>query len=719
MLKKILLALVILVLVVVVAAVAIVLLVDVNRFKPQIEAAVAEQTGRNLTIDGDLALSFYPRLAIELPRTTLSNADGKGEALRIGGAGVGVAVVPLLSGRLEADVVRLDGLRLEFVRYKDGSTNFDDLIGKSGTQPNADPSSGPGQGGGAPLSEIRVGGLELTNAQIVIDDRQRGDVITVADLNLRAGEIADGVTTPVELSAAVSGKQPALALNLKLEADVRPQLGAGALAVPQLATEVKGTIDGMAIGQTQTYRNLTIDAKAVRAESLALKVDFEQPGQRILHLSLSAPLLLDLAGPRLTLQDFKGSLDVDDKAVAPQPLSLPFSGNLLADAGAETVDASLNVDAPDTRLAATAKVNGFAKPKVRFAIDADKIDVDRYLPPRAEATKPADPTPPSGGSLFAAVDPIPVDLSVLRGLDLAGQIKIGQLKASGLNVSAIRADLGAAGGVFDLKTAEAKLYGGSFDIRGSARADGGRIAATSNLSNVDIAPMLRDLTGDALLEGTANLAFDLKAQGATVGELRRSLGGAMNVRMSDGAIVGINIAEKIREARAKLAGGGAQQGGFDRTQKTDFASLGGSFALRNGVASNDDLTAKSPLFRLAGHGVIDLVKEVLDYTVEASVVATTKGQGGAELAELNGVTIPVALSGGLTTPQWKIDWSSVARQALESRAGEKLKAQLEPAKAEAQARLQAEKEALKAREDELKDKARDKLGEKLKGLLQR
>ncbi|MEZ5657601.1 MAG: AsmA family protein [Burkholderiaceae bacterium] len=127
MIKKLFLALVILVLLVIVAAIAVVMLVDVNRFKPQIEAAVAEQTGRKLTIDGDLSLSLYPRLAIALPKTTLSEADGKGEALQIGGAGVGVALLPLFSGNLQAEVVRLEGLRLKLVRFKDG-TSFDDLI---------------------------------------------------------------------------------------------------------------------------------------------------------------------------------------------------------------------------------------------------------------------------------------------------------------------------------------------------------------------------------------------------------------------------------------------------------------------------------------------------------------------------------------------------------------------------------------------------------------
>ncbi|MEZ5657603.1 MAG: AsmA family protein [Burkholderiaceae bacterium] len=456
------------------------------------------------------------------------------------------------------------------------------------------------------------------------------------------------------------------------------------------------------------------------AESSSITLDFEQPGQRRLAFTIAAPLQVDLAGPKISFKPFKGQLQIDDKAVAPQPLSLPFQETARR-RGRRDGQGRLRVDAPDTRLDAKADVAGFAKPRIRFALDADRIDVDRYLPPSDPAkTPPADTAGKAGSqSLFAAVDPIPVDLSPLRELDLAGTLRVGQLKAAGLSIAKLAGDLAASGGVFTLKSLSADLYGGRADVRGSARAQGNRVALATKLSGVNIGPLLKDLTGDTMLEGLANTSIDLAAEGATVGAMRRSVDGSIKLAMTDGAVLGINLAQKLREARQKLGGAGTEAAALDRTQKTDFASLSASFNVRDGVASGDDLEAKSPLLRVGGQGVIDLVRESLDYTVKASVVATAKGQGGADLAELRGLTIPVVLSGALAAPQWKIDWESVARQAIESRAGEKLKQQLEPAKAEAEARIAAEKEALKAREDELKAKARDKLGDKLKGLLTR
>ena len=130
---------------------------------------------------------------------------------------------------------------------------------------------------------------------------------------------------------------------------------------------------------------------------------------------------------------------------------------------------------------------------------------------------------------------------------------------------------------------------------------------------------------------------------------------------------------------------------------------------------------KSPLLRLGGAGKIDIAGGQLDYTARASLVGTSKGQGGKDAAELRGVTIPVVLTGPFEALQWKIDWASAAKAALKSRAAEKLSGKLAPKKAELKAKADARKAELETKKDakvnELKDKAARKLGDKFKGLL--
>jgi AsmA protein len=128
----------------------------------------------------------------------------------------------------------------------------------------------------------------------------------------------------------------------------------------------------------------------------------------------------------------------------------------------------------------------------------------------------------------------------------------------------------------------------------------------------------------------------------------------------------------------------------DATQKTDFSELSASFRIADGVARNDDLAAKSPLLRLAGAGDIDIGNERLDYLLKASVVATSKGQGGGELDSLKGLTIPVRLTGPFEKPDWKIELAGLAGEAAKAKVEEK--------------------------KEELKQKVDDKLKGKLKGL---
>ncbi|MGN2393783.1 AsmA family protein, partial [Pelomicrobium sp. G1] len=64
--------------------------------------------------------------------------------------------------------------------------------------------------------------------------------------------------------------------------------------------------------------------------------------------------------------------------------------------------------------------------------------------------------------------------------------------------------------------------------------------------------------------------------------------------------------------------------------------------------------------RLAGAGSGDIVNDTRDYLLKATVVATSKGQGGAELAQLKGITVPVRGTGPLAQPRYEFDCGAIA-----------------------------------------------------------
>ena len=59
------------------------------------------------------------------------------------------------------------------------------------------------------------------------------------------------------------------------------------------------------------------------------------------------------------------------------------------------------------------------------------------------------------------------------------------------------------------------------------------------------------------------------------------------------------------------------------------------------------------------------------------MVATTHGQGGADPAQLSGLTVPVRLSGPFDAMKYQVDYGAAAADLAKSKAGEKIRERLE------------------------------------------
>ena len=208
------------------------------------------------------------------------------------------------------------------------------------------------------------------------------------------------------------------------------------------------------------------------------------------------------------------------------------------------------------------------------------------------------------------------------------------------------------------------------------------------MSAIEIGPLLRDLADKDVLEGKGSVTVDLRAQGNLVSALKRSLDGTAQVALRDGSIKGVDLAGAVRRVKATL-GGGDVEGTAGVQERTDFSEMTASFLLKNGVAHNEDLNLKSPFLRVGGAGDVNIVTSSMDYTVKTSVVGTMSGQGGKDLSDLKGLTIPVRVSGPFDQLRYKVDVKQMVRGAT--------------------------KEQLKAGKEALKETARDKLQELLGG----
>jgi AsmA protein len=175
---------------------------DANAYKEDISKLVREQTGRELQFQGDIGLTIFPALGMELGSMSFSNADGFGELpmVRVGLASVSVDLVSLLRFAPEIDKLILRDLEINLIRNKAGVNNWDDLV---------KPSDAGGGDAAADELELKgaLAGIEIDNLKLLWLDEQAGEEYRVTDLDISTGRIAPNESFPLNLhlDASASG----------------------------------------------------------------------------------------------------------------------------------------------------------------------------------------------------------------------------------------------------------------------------------------------------------------------------------------------------------------------------------------------------------------------------------------------------------------------------------------------------------------------------------
>ncbi len=341
---------------------------------------------------------------------------------------------------------------------------------------------------------------------------------------------------------------------------------------------------------------------------------------------------------------------VADPGLAPLQLSAKGRVQGSAKAAAWKLDGALNTNRFET--SGQADLSG-TRPRIDLDGRFDKLDLNTLLGPQA----PPAATPSAGQT--------PVDLAPLRLVDGRFDLSAGGLEFRNYRVADARLQAKLDNGRLDLSRLTGRAWGGSLQASGSADAASNRVALSADANGVDIGAMLKNVADKDLLAGTGRVTASLQSTGTTLGGLRSALSGTAALQVQDGAVKGFNIAKALRQAKAAIAGRTDTDATAVASEQTDFSEMNVSARITDGVASSDDLDLKSPFLRIGGDGRFDIGKGRIDYTARATVIGSSKGQGGAELDALRGVTVPVKLTGPFEAISWKIVWSEVAAKAIE------------------------------------------------------
>ena len=454
-----------------------------NDYKDEIVKLVKDKKERTLHIDGDIKLTFWPKIGADLGKLSLSEHKSNKEFASVNSVKVALAVMPLLKKELVVDTVYVDGAKANIIKYKDGTTNFDDLLSKDEEETKI---------------KFDIDGVNVTNSEVRYTDEATGATYNVTKFNMQSGHIALAEPVDLDTNFTLTSNKPETAANINLKGNF--------LIDPETKHfKVKG-LDSHIVGDMLSGKSMDIkasgdvDAKPELMEFLVDDLKFVASG-----LFDGAKQSIDLSAPALTIQKdevsskkvtvslsqvksgdtFKANMVLADMKGSPKALqssgitgdlsavqgkrtitgtfSSPFTGNIEslvfdipklagnldikdpslpnggmkgtfnlgahADIKNETANSKFNLNIAETKLNGDVAVTSFKKPNIKFNVNADKLDLNKLL---AKSDAPA------------KANDKPADMSALKNMFLDGKLNVGSIaydkyRISGLNVS-IKAD---------------------------------------------------------------------------------------------------------------------------------------------------------------------------------------------------------------------------------------------------------------------------------------
>lgn len=605
------------------------LVIDVNKYRPQIEDQVTKATGRPFTLGGEIKPSLFPWVGISLADLHLGNPSGFKEKdfVSVDFFEARIKLLPILSGNYEFKRFILKGPKIVVVKQKNGRLNLEGLTSQNAAPKPAAPkteSPASAQSNDAlPIKSLMVAEFAITDGSVLYIDHVAGTQKDIENINLTLKDVS--LDKPIHLDfSAIADKHP-----LSLTGSLGP------------------------IGTNPGKSPLPIDLSAGLLKTLQIKlkgqIDASGDAPRFTLAMGVAPF-----SPRQLMTDLEQSLPLEpsDPAVL-KKIGLDFTCSGSPDTVA-VKDGVLVLD--DSKMTFQAQAKEFSKPNLTITATLDHIDLDRYLPPPSEA-------PPEEGASKKepAKQAQPTDYGPLRSLVLDSRIAVGNLKAKGVSTQNIQLHATAKNGILRIDPMDMDLYSGRVTLASSFNVQGKTPKSTVDLNIADVkaGPLLKDFLKKDLIEGNLNAAVKLAFDGDQPDLIRKTLGGTGELKFNEGAIVGIDLANMVRNVTSAFSG--AQQ--REAKPRTDFSELLVPLAITNGVATIDGSKLNSPLLRVLAGGQTDLAAESLNFRIEPKFVATLVGQGDT-VAQRSGVTVPILVTGTYAKPKFAPDLKSLLSTQL-------------------------------------------------------
>ncbi|MEP1614689.1 MAG: AsmA family protein [Roseobacter sp.] len=637
---------------VVVCLIAAVFFIPTERLARIATDQMSAAMGRDVSIDGEVSLSFWPVLGVSVDGLEIGSADWatRGPMFEAAHAAIGIDAKSLLSGNVKITNIEANNPVVRLEQKQDGRANwlFSTEGGAANEEIAADSDAETGTEDAPAGSSFTIEQLNVTDATVIYD-AEGSELVSLSGVQL-----------------SLDWPDPSGAAEIAMELHPGPSLVTIGLIVEDFDGFLAGGISVLDISLKTPEGQMSLTGRASISGSVDGDFSFatDDTSGFIAGFGLPNISLPPKLGQKINLNT--GLTLTPELDVALRNLKVDLGGNVLTGDvdlsldGTPLINARFDAGDLDLSFATTEDTSGGEKPSGDSS--ASKQTADGWS---------TDPIDASGLAAFNGG----IALSA-NSIDL-GTFQLGQ------TLAVLQNDKSRM--VFELREVNAysgKITGEFVVNNRSGLSVGGKM----KIASIQMQPLLEDAIEVDRLTGQGDLNLSFLGSGQNVDAIMKSLSGDGDLAIGKGTIEGLNL--------DRLLSGGSLDG------TTIFDDLTATWRIKEGVLSNSDLLLQLKNYQASGKGVVGLGQRNIDYTFTPVALRANEG---------NGVAIPVILSGPWSDVSIRPDIEA----ALDLRFDEEKEALEERAKEEVLDSLGVKPSEGQSTKDAIEEKAKDKLLRKL------
>ncbi len=601
---------------------------DEDRIKQELNEAVQEATGGELSIDGALGLSLFPQLGVTVEQLQFTPKDQAEALASIGSLELGVDLMPLFSGQINVGEITLDGLRLNLVRDANGVGNWENIAPEktpgtavSETETPAVPVGTRDTG----AMTLAISRLQVSDTEINYRDLKTRQSYQLSDFSLDSqGVNLSGGSFPATIAFKVNSSEPALTLEFDFETQLSGDLQAQILELQSTRATIVSS--GEPTNNIPVTTHVATDARVDLQKGIAslhnLGIELEQ-----LKLSgrvdvsdlqdtprLKASIQSEPFNPRALAGSLQQPLPAfsNDKALTRMRFAsdIDYSGNSVR-------LNNINVVLDNTQVSGTVAVKAIDQQALQVKLKIDQLNLDDYQVAVA-GDQPTSAGKPAGKA--QAVTPLPIlPVETIKKLNADATVNLGKLVASGAELTDIAIKAKANNGIVKLSSLTAALYQGTANFAASVdvRPQQPRWTFDGSLANVQIAQLLSATSEIDWVEGRLDFNGTLTALGNQPDALKQTVKGPASFSLSNGVLRNLSLDRTVCQAIALI---NREQLSKRFDKDTRLNNIKGDLAFGNGRLTNTAFTAGLSNTSVKGSGHIGLSDDTVDYRIGVRII---------------------------------------------------------------------------------------------------